>query len=179
MRPSFEHVVREYYQPLYRFACSLSGSAADAADLTQQAYVAWAEQGHQLRDDTKVKSWLFTTLYREFLKGRRRLDRFPQVEISEVESELPAIAPNAVERLAGTEVMSALDQVDEVFRTPLTLFYIGGQSYAEIAETLDVPTGTVMSRISRAKQQLRSLLSGLVAERRHEGRRADGARSTP
>lgn len=172
MSHDFERLVRDYYQPLYRFALSLSGSVADASDLTQQTYVVWAERGHQLREESKVKSWLFTTLYREFLSGHRRSDRFPQVELLEAEADLPPVPPDALARLEGSEIMKALDQVDEVFRIPLSLFYISGHSYAEIAEIVDIPAGTVMSRISRGKQQMRALLSGLAAERAQETRRA-------
>ena len=53
--------------PLYRFALSLSRQESDAADLTQQTFFLWASKGHQLRDQSKVKTWLFTSLYREFL----------------------------------------------------------------------------------------------------------------
>jgi RNA polymerase sigma-70 factor (ECF subfamily) len=56
-----------YYEPLYQFAFSLARDEADACDLTQQTFCIWAAKGHQLRDASKVKTWLFTTLHREFL----------------------------------------------------------------------------------------------------------------
>ena len=64
---SFENVVNAHYEPLYRFALSLSHSEADAGDLVQQTFYRWATKGGQLRDRSKAKSWLFTTLHREFL----------------------------------------------------------------------------------------------------------------
>ena len=71
----FEKLVEDFYMPLYRFALSLSRSESDAADLTQQTFFLWASKGHQLHEQSKVKTWLFTTLYREFLWGERKRRR--------------------------------------------------------------------------------------------------------
>src|ERR1044071_1030074 len=71
----FEQMVEVYYMPLYRFALSLSREPCDAADLTQQTFLLWAAKGHQLREQSKVKTWLFTTLYREFLRCARKRDQ--------------------------------------------------------------------------------------------------------
>lgn len=170
MSIDFEILVRDYYQALYRFGLSLACNSADACDLTQQTFALWADRGHQLRDSSKVKTWLFTTLYREFLATRRKAVRFPQHELSEVESELPVQDPRQIERLSGREVMEALEQVDDIFRTPLVLFYVDDNSYSDIAAILDIPIGTVMSRISRGKQQLRALISGQTAEQAQRAR---------
>src|SRR5213080_1797480 len=62
----FENLVRLYYRDLYRFGLSLTGSEADAADLTQETFYIWANKGHQLQNPASVKGWLFTTLHREF-----------------------------------------------------------------------------------------------------------------
>src|SRR5882672_4441650 len=72
----FGELVAEHYNPLYKFAFSLTRAEADASDLTQQTFYIWATKGHQLRERSKAKTWLFTTLYRTFLEGRRRLTRF-------------------------------------------------------------------------------------------------------
>ena len=64
---NFEGIVAQFYEPLYQFAFSLTRAEADACDLTQQTFYVWATKGHQLRDQTKVKTWLFTTLHRAFL----------------------------------------------------------------------------------------------------------------
>src|SRR5206468_4220312 len=66
----FEKLVKVYYRDLYRFGFSLTGSEADAADLTQETFYIWASKGHQLNNPASVKGWLFTTLHREFLKIR-------------------------------------------------------------------------------------------------------------
>jgi DNA-directed RNA polymerase specialized sigma24 family protein len=68
----FERIVTQHYEPLYRFAFSLTRAEPDAMDLTQQTFCIWAAKGHQLRDSSKVKTWLFTTLRREFLNMREK-----------------------------------------------------------------------------------------------------------
>jgi RNA polymerase sigma-70 factor (ECF subfamily) len=155
---SFENLVNAHYEPLYRFALSLARSEADAGDLVQQTFCRWAAKGDQLRDSSKAKSWLFTTLHREFLGRRRHEDKFPKVEISLVEeSELTASLPSAEKQIDGASVMSALQRLDEMYRAPLALFYLDEHSYRDIAEILEVPVGTVMSRISRGKELLRQI----------------------
>jgi len=154
----FESLVQCYYTGLYQFALSLSHSQADACDLTQQTFYLWAHKGYQVRDLTKVKTWLFTTLYREFLKTQRRQQRFPHVALSEVDSELPTVPAPGVERLDWHTLGQCFAQIEELYRAPLVLFYLGDHSYAEIAEILAVPIGTVMSRLSRGRQKLQALL---------------------
>lgn len=156
---SFDNLVEQYYTPLYRFALSLARSEAEACDLTQQTFYLWATKGHQLRDLSKVKSWLFTTLYREFSGAKRHSNRFPHQEISEAESELPSLKPAVVEAMDANLVMEALLRVDDLYRAVISLFYIEQHSYREIAEVLQIPIGTVMSRLARGKEQLRELLA--------------------
>ncbi len=156
--PSLDSLVERFYQSLYHFALSLARSEVVAADLTQETYYLWAAKGHQLRDATKVKSWLFTTLHREFLRRQRHSNRFPHHETSQVEDELPVIASTVVNDLDAATVMQALQRVDEHYRVPLAMFYLEDFSYKEIAEALEVPAGTVMSRLARGKAQLRALL---------------------
>ncbi len=157
----FTQLVETHYAALYRFALSLARSPADASDLTQQTFYVWATKGSALRDRSKAKTWLFTTLFREFLRTRRRGQRLTSLEDlppgeQEVADEL---APSQLEKLDGETVLTALQDMDEAFRAPLTLFYLQDLSYAEIAETLDVPIGTVMSRLSRGKTQIRARLA--------------------
>jgi len=155
--PDFQQLVDRQYAPLYRFALSLSKSEADAADLTQQTFFLWASKGGQLRDRSKAKSWLFTTLYREFLSRRRHEVRFPKVELDDVREEEMSISSN-VNAFDSATVLQALREVEEPFGAPLTLFYLEQFSYREIADVLDVPIGTVMSRLSRGKALLRQRL---------------------
>ena len=156
----FNQLVDAHYTPLFRFALSLTKNSADAGDLTQQTFFIWAKQGHALREIDKAKSWLFTTLYREFLRGRRRAGRMTALEdLGPVESDPPAPAVDVVTSMDADLVVDALQEVDEAYRAPLTLFYMQEMSYKEIAELLEVPIGTVMSRLSRGKQQLRAALA--------------------
>ena len=159
----FEKLVEDYYMPLYRFALSLSRSESDAADLTQQTFFLWASKGHQLRDKSKVKTWLFTSLYREFLGRKRQQDRFVDAESNVDAISAQAVPASVVNQLDGDIVQRALLALEEIYRAPLTLFYLQQHSYKEIAETLEIPIGTVMSRISRGKDQLRKALADSVS----------------
>src|SRR5271154_5041819 len=153
----FKQLVDAHYTPLYRFALSLARNASDAGDLVQQTFFIWAPKGHGLRELSKAKPWLFTTLYREFLRGRRRDSRSSSLEdLPPGEREPAAEDVDRVSRIDAAAGMSALQTVDEAFRAPLTLFYLEDMSYQQIADTLDVPIGTVMSRLSRGKSQLRT-----------------------
>ena len=158
----FEELVDAHYQALYRFGYSLAKTPERASDLVQQTFVKWAEKGHQLKDRSKAKTWLFTTLYREHLSQARRSTKFPEQELEEAEYRLPAKEVDADRRLDAKRAVNLLGQLDETFRSPLTLFFLQELSYKEIAAALDIPIGTVMSRISRGKKQLRDLMETAV-----------------
>jgi RNA polymerase sigma-70 factor (ECF subfamily) len=147
-----------HHESLYRFAFSLAGNPDDAADLTQEAYVRLLNKSLQLRDRTKVKSWLFTTLYRIFLGSKHRENRFPHVEVLSAEDELPPLAQDIADEVDGEMAMDTALDLEEHFRVPLVLHYLQCLSYREIAAILDVPIGTVMSRLSRGKDLLRQRL---------------------
>src|SRR5579883_1040383 len=134
----FDSLVARYYGPLYQFAFGLTRREADASDLTQQTFYIWATKGHQLRDSSKVKTWLFTTLHREFLNLRRKVVRFPHQELSESDHELPAVTPAMVNALDASRAVELLGMVADPYQAPLTLFYLEDCSYKEIAEILDV-----------------------------------------
>jgi len=155
-RPEIGTLVEQFYSPVYRFAFRLSGQASDAEDLAQQAFMDAQRKLHTLRDPAKVRPWLFMivrNLYRRKLR-----DQKPDRQVT-----LEAVAePSAdVERtpLDDEGLQLALDSLPEEFRTVLLLFYFEDLSYREIAERLELPIGTVMSRLSRGKQHLRQRLS--------------------
>lgn len=159
LKPNFEDLVDRYYEGLYRFGLSLTRSEDEAGDLVQQTFAIWAEKGHTLKDPRKAKSWLFTSLYREFLRVRRK-NRF---QTSQDESQLEFLAepvnPDVLRRIDARLLMETLEKLDDVYREPLVLFYVEDLAYREIAEILDLPLGTVMSRLSRGKSQLKVLFN--------------------
>lgn len=155
----FENLVKLYYGDLYRFALSLTGSEADAADLTQQTFYIWANKGHQLQKAGSVKGWLFTTLHREFLKTCRRRNRFSHEPMDQYTEDLLNVPANCADRADSRALLHILGEIAEDFRVPLVLYYMEDLSYKEIADVLAVPLGTVQSRIARAKIQLLRRLS--------------------
>jgi RNA polymerase sigma-70 factor (ECF subfamily) len=143
---------------LYRYAYRLSGSAADAEDLTQETFCTAQLKMSQLRDPARAKSWLFSILRNAYLH-RLRADKhqhFVPVESLNDLAEAPAdpLPPVEPERL-----QQALNELPEVFRTPIILYYFEEFSYRDIAEQMDLPIGTVMSRLARAKAHLRCRLT--------------------
>ncbi len=155
-----ESTILQHYRQLYVFALSLAGNEADAADLTQQTAVILATKGHDIREPQAVKSWLYTSLHREFLLLRRRGFRMvphePEAACFTDADPLPATQERALD--ARTAV-AALQHVGEPHCSVLSLYYLEDLSYREIADVLEVPVGTVMSRLSRAKDALRQLLN--------------------
>jgi hypothetical protein len=116
----FNELVDAHYTPLYRFALSLARREADACDLVQQTFFIWAKSGHQLREVAKAKTWLFTTLYREFLRGRRREQRSQSIEdLPPAAQELPAETVDQARLMDGQQVVEALQEVD--LRHPLVV----------------------------------------------------------
>jgi RNA polymerase sigma-70 factor, ECF subfamily len=158
-RLDFESLVADYYEPLYKFAFSLTRNEVDSCDLVQQTFCIWANKGHQLRDISKVKTWLFTTLHREFIGALRKQTRFPHVDLEYAVEELPAVSPATVNRLDTAQMLVALSQLDEIYQAAVALFYLQDYSYNEIATILEVPLGTVKSRLARGLGQLHQLLT--------------------
>ena len=156
----FEQLVQNHYQDLYRFAFSLAKRQEDASDLVQQVFTIWAQKGHQLLDRTKAKSWLFTTLHREFLSRHRRAQAGPQlVQNEEINlEEMVSIEPAMEREIDGKKALRVLEELEDPFGPPMRLFYLSDMNYREIAETLSVPIGTIMSRLSRGKMLLREKL---------------------
>ena len=157
--PHFENLVELYYRDLYRFAYGLVRNEPDASDLTQQTFFIWASKGHQLRDPAQAKSWLFTTLHREFLQKHRRETRFSHSEINAAEHELPQVMPDTIQKMDARLLLDLLGRLDPTHRGPLVLYYLEDMPYKEIAAALDLPLGTVQSRISRGKALLYRMLS--------------------
>jgi RNA polymerase sigma-70 factor (ECF subfamily) len=136
--PDFQNIVDRYYPGLYRFALSLAFNTTDACDLTQQTFSLWASKGHLLRDESKVKSWLFTTLYQEFISRRRREVHGAKDDSSEVEEELHSGIPEMIDHLEPCQVMECLQSINETFRAPLALYYLQDHSRSRQRVVLDI-----------------------------------------
>jgi RNA polymerase sigma factor (sigma-70 family) len=156
----FAELVDAHYQALFRFGMSLTRDTDQASDLVQETFCIWAEKGDQLRDRTKAKTWLFTTLHREFLNQRRRASKFSNEPVDADAVAAKADTQDDAERqMDGQRALELLGMLEETYRAPLALFYLQQHSYKEIAEILDVPIGTVMSRLSRGKEMLRKRMN--------------------
>ena len=155
----YEEAVVNFYEGLYAFGYSLTGKEDDASELTQETFYRLLTRGAMVRDASKVKSWLFTTLYRIFLGWEQRRASLPHFEISSVENELAPVTQDQMDVLLDDAVRDSLLELEERYRAPLMLFYLSDHSYEEIASILAVPIGTVMSRLSRGKALLRHRLA--------------------
>jgi RNA polymerase sigma-70 factor (ECF subfamily) len=156
-RPNVEQLVDEHYASLYRYAYRLSGSAVDAEDLTQDTFCQAQRKLAQLRDGARAKGWLFSILRNAYLHRVRAHKHAPVVSLDGV-GELPERLPEPLPEVDPDCLQHVLNELPEVFRTPLVLYYFEDFSYREIAEQMEVPLGTVMSRLARAKAHLRSRL---------------------
>jgi len=160
----YEEAVVNFYEGLYAFGYSLTRNEHDASELTQETFYRLLTRGGIIRDASKIKSWLFTTLYRIFLAWERRRTSLPHFEISTVENELAPVTAEQMDVLLEDAVRDSLLQLEERYRAPLMLFYLNDHSYEEIARILAVPIGTVMSRLSRGKALLRQRLTRRAIE---------------
>ena len=168
--PVMAGLVEQHYRALYRYAYRLCGNVADAEDLTQQAFPQAQKCLCQLRSTASARGWLFAIARNLHLKQRRT--RLPVCWTELDDLGATACTPSHV--LPGgvdpEGLQHALDRLPDVFRIPLLLFYFEELSYREIAQQLNVPLGTVMSRLARAKAGLRSLLFSTAVEGREEAR---------
>jgi RNA polymerase sigma-70 factor (ECF subfamily) len=166
-----QRLVDDHYAALYRYAYRLSGSSADAEDLTQEAFCKAQLNFGQLRDPARAKPWLFSILRNAYLH-RVRADRQQHCVPLEDLGDLAGPLPEPLPGIDPEELQRALNELPEVFRTPIILFYFEDFGYRDIAEQMDLPLGTVMSRLARAKAHLRSRLLGPAAEGNGHPRRA-------
>jgi RNA polymerase sigma-70 factor, ECF subfamily len=165
-RASFEREALVHLDSLYRVALRLTGNAAEADDLVQEtmlkAYRAW----HQFQQGTNAKGWLLTILRHAFINEYRRRTRHPEtVDVDAIEpfsvfEEIQDDDPQGTffDRIVDDEVLKAIDQLPEQFREAVVLSDVEGLSYEEIARILEVPVGTVKSRLFRARRQLQHKL---------------------
>ena len=148
-----DRLIHQYHADVYRYGYRLSGNAADADDLAQQAFLAAHQKIDQLREVERARGWLLAITRNQFLKMYRR--RRP-VDSSSLEMDVNQV-PERIKKedIDKEQLQAALDEMPEPFRTVLLMFYFEDLSYQEIADSLQLAIGTVMSRLSRAKGQLR------------------------
>lgn len=150
-------LVNRHYAVLYRFAYRLTGNATDAEDLTQQTFLTAQRKIHQLREKDHSRSWLFTIARNGFLKSLRSQPTGTPVSLDAVgEPEQP---DNFDVPVDSERLQAALNELTEEFRIPLILYYFKDFSYKDIARQMELPMGTVMSRLARGKAFLRRRLA--------------------
>jgi RNA polymerase sigma-70 factor, ECF subfamily len=154
-------LVRDHYALVYRYAFRLSGSAEEAEDLTQQAFLTAHRRLGQLREARCAKAWLCAIVRNTFLSQVTTKRAARTISLQETAEPVEAAAKDIW--LDPSELQQVLNELTEEYRTPLILFYFEEFSYREIAEEMDVPIGTVMSRLARGKSYLRRRLEAFQA----------------
>ena len=152
-----EQLVEAHYASLYRYAYRLSGSAPEAEDLTQETYCQAQAKLGQLRDQAKARSWLYAILRNAYLH-RARANQREQPAPPDWLNDVPEREPPPLPEISAEQLQEALNELPETYRTPIILFYFEDFSYRDIAEHMEAPIGTVMSRLARAKAFLRDKL---------------------
>jgi RNA polymerase sigma-70 factor, ECF subfamily len=168
--PQIAQLVAEHHQAVYRYAYRLTGSTQDAEDLTQQVFLAAQRHLGSLRNIDSARSWLSAILRNCFLKDRQRRRPALAVDVS-VNMDMVPAAPLPRDEVDGDRLQDALDRLPDASRLVVAMFYFEECSYREIAERLAMPIGTVMSRLARAKDYLRSMLFEPEEGRRTRPRR--------
>ena len=172
----FERDALQYMNQLYAAALRYTKNPDDAQDLVQDTYAKAYTSFHQFEPGTNLKAWLYRVLTTTFINNYRKDQRRPQTSDSEIEDWQLADAAShtsdqgkstedvVLENLPDSDIKRALTEIPEEFRMAVYLADVEGFSYKEIAEIVNVPTGTVMSRLHRGRKLLREKLSGYARE---------------
>ena len=175
-RVRFEEEALELSDQVYRVARRLTGSREEAEDLVQDTYARAFRAWHQYQPGTNLRAWLLRILTNLNIDRGRRLQRTPDTQpleegdyflYNKLESAISDENPDeerVIERLSQNAVVEALAEVPHDFRDVVVLVDIGGFAYAEAAQILDIPVGTVMSRLHRGRRILKRELAEEAAE---------------
>ena len=158
-RESLDELARRHYDRIHRLAWAMAG-AEGAADLAQETFLAAVRALPSFRGESALSTWLISILrnqYTLWLRGRRKWRA-----VGALGPELPAPEPRKVEG-AARDVLEKARELPEELRTTLVLFYVEGLKYAEIAQALDCPVGTVRSRLFEARERLKARIGGAKA----------------
>ena len=161
---AFEQLVEEHQQRLYTLAARELGSAADAEDALQETLVRAWRALPRFRGEASFGTWIYRICLNAITDQRARGARRPTVPLDDVPEPGDPRDPVSERELAGA-LQEALAGLDESFRTAVLLYDVLGRSYAEAAEILGVPEGTVKSRIFRGRAELARALGTLPTDR--------------
>jgi len=180
-RAVYETWVDNHASDLYRLAYRLVGQAAAAEDLVQEAfYHAWRSR-KSLKDPSKARAWLYQILrfrYAHWVRDRTRRIRTTGMDAAPEKADQAHRAP--LDRMADSEeLQQALDNLDDRFKVPFLMVFLEGLTCKEAAAKMEIPLGTVLSRIHRARQFLRQQLSDHPAAKETEDASGDSTSSEP
>ncbi|SNC61702.1 RNA polymerase, sigma subunit, ECF family [Kytococcus aerolatus] len=174
----FEREALPHLDQLYSAALRTTRNPTDAEDLVQETYAKAFAAFHQYKPGTNLKAWLYRILTNTYINSYRKKQRQPlQSDAAEVEDYQLAAAEShtstglksaeaqALDHIADRQVVEALAALSDDFRMAVYLADVEGFAYKEIAEIMDTPIGTVMSRLHRGRKQLREMLAEYGAER--------------
>lgn len=168
---AFDALLRRHYNQVYAVCRRLAGNEADALDATQEALITLVRRIDRFDGRSKFTTWMHRVVTNACLDELRRRGRRPVPSAVE-EQPLAAVERSVADSVADRlDIESALAQLPETFRVPLVLCDQMGMSYEEIAQEMDIPPGTVRSRISRGRRRLAELMSGNPGDpgQRHTG----------
>ena len=154
---NIQRLIDDHLDAVYRYAYRLTGSVHDAEDLTQQVFLLAQQWLDQLREVDRARGWLFTILRNAFLKMVKQTQPDLATSVGVNLETVPADSESG-QAVDTAELQAAIDELPAEFRVVVAMFYFEECSYREIAEKLDLPIGTVMSRLARAKGHLRAKL---------------------
>lgn len=163
LRKTLEDWVRDHAEAVFAYLYRLAGSISAAEDLSQEVFLTALRKGSQIRDPEKVRGWLMAVARNAYLASRRASQALPTVELPEPAEIADDDAADEHWAFDEERLQDALTELPDDYRVVVLMFYFEELSYREIADQLQLPIGTVMSRLSRAKAQLRSKLAGSTA----------------